>query len=69
MYNANGVEMKYGRFFTDIENRRRAPVAVLGEDVAGTLFPDSNPEGKWVEVAGKNLEVIGVMNRIRRIEL
>jgi putative ABC transport system permease protein len=62
-YVANNVEMKYGRFFTDFENRRHLPVVALGEDVAGSLFPDIDPSGKWVEVMGKQFEVIGVMKR------
>lgn len=62
-YTSNGVEMKYGRFFTDFENRRRMPVTVLGEDIAGTLFPGEDPTGKWVEIMGRHFEVLGVMKR------
>jgi len=62
-YVSTGVEMKYGRFFTDFENRRHLPVVVLGEDVASSLFPDVDPTGKWVEVVGKQFEVLGVMRR------
>ena len=62
-YAAGGTEMKYGRFLTDVENRRRMPVVVLGEDIAGTLIPEGNPIGKWVEVMGRQFEVVGVMKR------
>ena len=62
-YVANGTEMKYGRFFTEVENRRRMPVVVVGEDVAGNLFPDLDPPGKWIEVNGRQAEIIGVMKR------
>jgi putative ABC transport system permease protein len=62
-YVANGVEMKYGRFFSDFENRRHMNVVVLGEDVANTLFPEVDPVGKWVEVMGRQFEVVGVMKR------
>jgi putative ABC transport system permease protein len=62
-YVANGVEMKYGRFFTDIENRRRLPVVVMGEDIAQSLMPETDPAGKWVEIMGRQFEVIGVMKR------
>ena len=58
-----GNEMKFGRFFTEMENRRRAPVVVLGEDVARGLFQDMDPTGKWVEVSGHSFELIGVMKR------
>ena len=62
-YVANGVEMKYGRFFADVENRRRLPVVVLGEDVSQSLMPETDPTGKWIEIMGRQFEVIGVMKR------
>jgi putative ABC transport system permease protein len=62
-YTSNGVEMKYGRFFTDMDNRRRMPVIVLGEDVANSLIPEEDPTGKWIELMGRQFEVIGVMKR------
>ena len=62
-YAAGGTEMKYGRFFNDIENRRHMPVVVIGEDIASGLFPNIDPTGKWIEVAGKQLEIVGVMKR------
>lgn len=62
-YVANGVEMKYGRFFTDIENRRRVRVVVLGEDIAQSLMPEQDPTGKWIDIMGRQFEVIGVMKR------
>jgi putative ABC transport system permease protein len=57
------AEMLYGRFFTDGENFRRAPVVVIGEHVARALFPDIDPSGKWIEVSGRQLEVVGVMKK------
>ena len=62
-YAAGGTEMKYGRFFTDVENARRMPVVVVGEDVASNLFPNIDPTGKWIEINGKHAEVLGVMKR------
>jgi putative ABC transport system permease protein len=59
----NNVEMKSGRFFTDVENHRRAPVVVLGEDIAASLYPDGDLTGKWIEIMGRQIEVIGVMKR------
>jgi putative ABC transport system permease protein len=59
----NNVEMKSGRFFTDVENRRRMPVVVLGEDIAASLYPDADITGKWIDVMGRQVEVIGVMKR------
>ena len=62
-YASGGTEMKYGRFFTDFESRRRMPVVVVGEDVATALFPNIDPTGKWIDVNGKQFELLGVMRR------
>jgi putative ABC transport system permease protein len=59
-YAAN-VEMKYGRFLSATDNFRRAPVVVIGEQIQKALFPDVDPTGKWIEIAGRQLEIIGVM--------
>jgi putative ABC transport system permease protein len=62
-YAANGTEMQYGRFFTDLENRRHMPVVVVGQDVASNLMPNVDPSGKWIEVNGRQVEIVGVMKR------
>jgi putative ABC transport system permease protein len=63
-YVAGGTErMKYGRFFTNMENRRHRPVVVLGEDLQKAVIPNEDPIGKWIDVDGHHFEVIGVMTR------
>lgn len=63
-YVASGqAEMKFGRFFTDTENRHHLPVTVIGEDVYKALFGPEDAIGKTITVAGAQLAVIGVMNR------
>ena len=62
-YTGSGVEMMYGRFFSDLENRRHMPVAVIGQDVGTSLFPNIDPTGKWMEVDGHQVEIVGVMKR------
>jgi putative ABC transport system permease protein len=57
------VEMKYGRFFTDMESQHRMNVAVIGEDIQKTFFPNVDPVGKWIEVSGRQFEVVGSMVR------
>jgi putative ABC transport system permease protein len=59
----NNVVMISGRFFTDFENRRRVPVAAIGEDLAKALFPETEAVGKTIEVNGRQVEVVGVMKR------
>jgi putative ABC transport system permease protein len=62
-YAAGGTVMKYGRFLSDIENRHHMPVCVIGEDIQKAWFPNIDPVGKWIEVDGHQLQVVGVMER------
>ena len=62
-YAAGGTVMKHGRFFTDVESRRRLPVVVIGEDIQKAWFPALDPVGKWIEVDGHQFEIVGVMQR------
>jgi putative ABC transport system permease protein len=50
-----------GRFFSDAENLHRVDVALIGSDVAKTLYPDVDPLGKPIMIAGVSYEVIGVL--------
>src|SRR6516162_9551227 len=52
---------RIGRFFTDAENAHRADVAVIGSDIAKTLYPDIAPLGKPIMIGGVTYEVIGVL--------
>jgi putative ABC transport system permease protein len=60
---ANGgqVDIHLGRFFTEEENRRKMPVAVIGEDIEKGLFAHIDPIGKVIKVDGHQFEVIGTM--------
>jgi putative ABC transport system permease protein len=55
--------MKYGRFFSDMENAHHLPVVVIGEDTAKQLVPSVDPVGKRILVDGHELEILGVMDR------
>jgi len=50
-----------GRFFTEAENLHRSDVALIGSDIAKTLYPDMDPLGKPIMVAGVTYEVIAVL--------
>ncbi|MEN6607187.1 MAG: ABC transporter permease [Bryobacteraceae bacterium] len=58
-----GERIKYGRFFTDTEDKRRLPVVVIGEDVQKSWFPGEDPVGKTIEVNGHQFEIVGVLSR------
>jgi putative ABC transport system permease protein len=65
-----GVETSYrqianlkvaaGRFFTDDEAARAAPICVLGEAARARLFGLTDPLGQFVKVNGQWYQVIGV---------
>lgn len=50
-----------GRYFTADEELRRGKVAVIGIDVANTLFPHSNALDREIQIEGRNYRVIGVL--------
>lgn len=49
-----------GRYFTDIESRTGAPVAILGHEIYDNLFPGVSAIGKQIKVMGKYVTIIGV---------
>jgi putative ABC transport system permease protein len=49
-----------GRFFTDIEDRRRLPVAFIGSDLKERFFPNVDSLGKVIRIEGRPYEVVGV---------
>jgi putative ABC transport system permease protein len=50
-----------GRFISDHDDSRRASVAVLGSKVAADLFDNTDPIGESIRVAGKQFEIVGVL--------
>jgi len=54
-------EVADGEFFTEDQNTSLARVAVIGIDVRSTLFPDQDPLGKMIRIAGVPFQVIGLL--------
>src|SRR5271166_276656 len=54
------TEIALGRYFTDIEDRHRSTVAVIGSDIRQNLFGDTDPIGKEIKVEGRPFTVIGI---------
>jgi putative ABC transport system permease protein len=54
------LRMASGRFFDEAETTSAAPVAVIGEAAASTLFGAEDPVGKYLKVNEQWLQVIGV---------
>jgi len=59
----NGVSVARGRFYGELEESDARPVAVIGADIADTLFPNQDPIGGEIRVANRPLQVIGVLQR------
>jgi putative ABC transport system permease protein len=54
------LKVASGRFFDEAETSAAAPVAVLGEAAAATLFGADDPIGRYVKVNDQWFRVIGV---------
>ncbi len=63
------AHMAFGRFFTDVEDEHRADVAVLGYDLAETLFPAHDAVGKEINVSGMLYTVVGVIEKRKGVFL
>jgi putative ABC transport system permease protein len=50
-----------GRYFTEEENKRRAAVAVIGSDVANTLFPYTGALEREITIEGRGYRIVGVL--------
>ena len=53
--------MALGSFITESDYRARSRVAVLGSEVAKTLFGEIDPTGQSIRIAGRQFEVMGVL--------
>lgn len=61
--NLRDLAIASGRFLVSDDDRSGAAVAVLGADVAETLFPTADPLGQGVRIAGRRFVVVGVQVR------
>jgi len=57
----NDVRLAHGRYFSQGEIDRNTPFAIIGDEMANTLFPNQPAVGKQVTLKGKKFTVLGVM--------
>ena len=57
------IPVEDGRFFTPTEEQVRAPVCVIGPDIANALFPGLNPLGRTLRLSGVDFSVVGLLER------
>jgi putative ABC transport system permease protein len=55
----NALKIAGGRFFTESEVEHRRNLAVLGDSPVKALFPNLDPVGKTIRIAGDEYEVVG----------
>src|SRR5579864_4871931 len=57
------INMSAGRWFTDVDDQRRAPVIILGADTEDELFPAGGGVGKEINIEGQAFQVVGIAKR------
>ena len=57
----NNLEIASGSFFSTQDYQRGAKVAVIGSNIAETLFPNTNPVGQQMRMGTIIVRVIGVL--------
>ena len=61
------MQMLEGRWFSEIDEERRAPVIVLGYDTAQELFPMGSALDHEINIEGRLYNVIGVIEKIKSV--
>jgi putative ABC transport system permease protein len=61
------LDLRSGRWFSEVDDERHAPVIILGADTAEELFGNSDPIGKEINIAGQLFEVIGEIEKVKSV--
>ena len=61
------IQIHSGRWFSEVDDERRAPVIVLGADTADTLFGSEDPLGKQISIEGQLFTVVGVADQAKSV--
>ena len=59
------LQLKSGRWFSEIDDDRRASVIIIGADTAEELFGNADPVGKEINIEGQLFEVIGEAEKVK----
>ncbi len=57
------VPIEAGRFFTGSEIQSARNVAIIGDEIANTLFPNESAIGKQVKIRGMKFTVVGLFEK------
>ncbi len=68
---AMGIPLRQGRFFTNQDDERSQPVAVIDEVLARQYFPNANPIGKRINLGDDRgaRQIIGVVGHVMQWSL
>ncbi len=58
-----GFELSDGRYFSILESATGKPVAIIGDNIAKSLFEGVNPLGKSIKFMGQKATIIGVFEK------
>jgi putative ABC transport system permease protein len=61
------LHLTEGRWFTDSDDERHAPVIILCHDTAAELFPTESPLGHEINIDGRLFTVIGTLEKIKSV--
>ncbi|MEK6283283.1 MAG: ABC transporter permease [Acidobacteriota bacterium] len=67
-----GIPLKKGRYFTAKDDEKGAGVAIINESTAKRFWPNEEPLGKRIKLAGPNsplAEIVGVVGNVRHSTL
>ncbi len=56
-------EVERGRYFSPIESKAGRNVVVIGSKIAKDLFQGGDPLGKYIDLLGRKVQVIGVLEK------
>jgi putative ABC transport system permease protein len=59
------LDLKSGRWFSEIDDERRADVIILGADTTEELFGTADPLGKEINIEGQLFVVIGEIQKVK----
>ncbi len=62
-YDIEELQVVKGRFYNEQESVAGAPVIVIGDEIANSLFGSTDPIGKKVRLYGRKFTVIGVLQK------
>ena len=69
-FRALGIRLLQGRLFTDGDTASSPPVVIINETAARRFFPNENPLGRKVTIAGPEPgEIIGVVEDVKQYAL